>query len=353
MITHYTTSILSLTVLSLSLLTPMAWAEDAAVPAATPAPVAPKNDGAERAEKVDEVVFSAPKQRNRPAAAMVSKPYTFGINLSAGYDSNILLENSDTPTATGAKGIAYTAGVRGNYKLVENRRGRLAVFGSAEFDGYPGNSIANLSRLGGGFTTGTSFGGFDPGLVVGYNHFSIDNRKAATALNVNAYIAKIFESNVSVLGVGSQYVEYSENDPITGTLYDVSYRHWFLFEPKRIARRIEVSVKAGKNRTHGDDEAYTAVVPAVAALYRIGDKPVAGTQDLSAKIQYEMRAYPEPQAGGEAEKQKILSLTAGYDYWLAPWLSAGLYAGLSKRNSNNDANVYDRQQGGIRASASW
>ena len=366
---HRTTSFLSLTLLMTA-----AWAEDAApvpapavdapAPVAVPAPAAaapspaaapaaatpaPAND----AVKADEVVFTTPTRRVRPATAPVTKPYSFGVNLSAGYDSNILLENTDTPTATNAKGMAITGEVRGNYRLVDNARGRLGVFGSAELDGYPGNSQANLTRLGGGLTAGTSVGGFDPGLVVGYNHFSIDHKTAASAVNINAYVAKVFESNVSVLGIGSQYVDYADNDPITGTLYDVSYRHWFLFEPKRISRRIELSVKAGKNRTHGEDEAYTILTPVVGALYRFGDKPAAGTQDLSGKIQYEMRQYPDPAARGEAEKQKLLSITAGYDYWLAGWVSAGLYAGYSKRASTDESNRYDRTQGGVRMTATW
>ena len=366
---HRTTSILSLTLLMTA-----AWAEDAApVPAPAvdaPAPVvapavapiaAPAADAPPAATpaavnetvKAEDVVFTAPTRRTRPASAPVTKPYSFGVNLSAGYDSNILLENTDTPTATNAKGMAYSAEVRGNFRLVDNARGRLGVFGSAQFDGYPGNSDANLARLGGGLTAGTSVGGFDPGLVVGYNHFSIDNKAAASAINVNAYVAKVFESNVSVLGIGSQYVDYVDNDPITGTLYDVSYRHWFLFEPKRITRRVELSIKAGKNRTHGDDEAYTILTPTVATLYRFGDKPAAGTQDLSGKIQYEMRQYPDPAAGGEAEKQKLLSITAGYDYWLAGWVSAGLYAGYSKRASTDETNRYDRKQVGVRVTATW
>ena len=366
---HRTTSILSLTLLMTA-----AWAEDAVpvpapavdapapvvapavAPVAAPsadAPAAPTPTAVNETVKAEDVVFTAPTRRTRPASAPVTKPYSFGVNLSAGYDSNILLENTDTPTATNAKGSAYSAEVRGNFRLVDNARGRLGVFGSAQFDGYPGNSEANLARLGGGLTAGTSVGGFDPGLVVGYNHFSIDNKAAASAINVNAYVAKVFESNVSVLGIGSQYVEYVDNDPITGTLYDVSYRHWFLFEPKRISRRVELSIKAGKNRTHGDDEAYTILTPTVGMLYRFGDKPAAGTQDLSGKIQYEMRQYPDPAAGGEAEKQKLLSITAGYDYWLAGWVSAGLYAGYSKRASTDEANRYDRKQGGVRVTATW
>lgn len=369
---HRTTSFLSLTLLMTA-----AWAEDAApvpVPAAdapapaaapvaapvaapaadvAPAPAAPSPATANEGVKADDVVFTTPQRRVRPANAPITKPYSFGVNLSAGYDSNILLENSDTPTATNAKGMAYTAEVRGNYRLVDNARGRLGVFGSAEFDGYPGNSAANLSRLGGGFTAGTSAGGFDPGVVVGYNRFSIDNTTAARAINVNAYVAKVFESNVSVLGIGSQYVDYADNDPISGTLYDVSYRHWFLFEPKRISRRVELAIKAGKNRTHSKEEGYTILTPTIGALYRFGDKPVAGTQDLSGKIQYELRQYPEPSAGGDGEKQKLLSITAGYDYWLAEWISAGLYAGYSKRSSTDEANRYDRKQGGVRLTATW
>ena len=351
--------------LSLTLLLTAVWAEEA-IPPTPPAPApAPQADPAPAATstgpaaaeptpaKVEDVVFTTPTRRVRPTQAPLTKPYSFGVHLSAGYDSNILLENTDTPTATNAKGAAYTAEVRGNVRIIDNERGRLGVFASAEMDGYPGNSEANLMRYGGGMTAGTSIGGFDPGLVVGYNRFFIDNEVAASAINVNAYVAKVFVSNVSVLGVGSQYVDYANNDPITGTLYDASYRHWFLLEPKRITRRIELSLKAGKNRTHDDDEAYTVVTPAVAGVYRFGTVQEAGTQDLSARVQYEMRQYPDPAAGGTGEDQKVLSVTGGYDYWLSTWMSAGLYAGYSKRSSTDEANRYDRKQGGVRVTATW
>jgi hypothetical protein len=351
--------------LSLSLVLTTVWAEDAGAPPSTapaPAPApstevaapAPAATNAEPAPvKAEDMVFAPNPRRVRPARTPVTKPFTIGVQLSSGYDSNILLENSDTPTATNAKGLAVTGEVRGNVRIVDNARGRLGAFASFEADGYPGNSQANLMRYGGGLTASTSVGGFDPGLVVGYNRFFIDSDLAATALNINAYVAKVFESQVAVLGAASQYVDYADNEPITGTLYDVSYRHWFLLEPKRIWRRIELAIKAGKNRTQADDEAYTVLTPAVAGLYRFGAVPEAGTQDLSARLQYEMRRYPDPSAGGSGEDQKQFSVTAGYDYWLATWVSAGLYAGYSKRSSTEEANRYDRKQGGLRLTATW
>ncbi len=311
---------------------------------ATPAPAAAKSD---------DVVFANPNRRNRPASAPITKRFSFGVNLGAGYDSNILLENTDTPTATNAKGSALSGELRGNVRLVDSPRGRLGAFASAELDAYPGNAKANLMRFGGGLTVGKSMGGFDPGLVVGYNRFFIDHELAASALNVNAFVAKVFESNVAVLGLGSQYVEYANNDPISGTLYDVSYRHWLLLEPNRITRRIEFGLKVAKNRTHDADQGYRTITPSVGALYRFGDKPEAGTQDVSGRLQYEMRTYPELSAGGSGEKQKLISLTAGYDYWFANWISGGAYAGLSKRTSTDEDNRYDRKQVGLRVSASW
>lgn len=349
--------------LSLSLVLTTVWAEDAGAPPSTaPAPApstevaapAPAATNAEPAPvKAEDMVFAPNPRRVRPARTPVTKPFTIGVQLSSGYDSNILLENSDTPTATNAKGLAVTGEVRGNVRIVDNARGRLGAFASFEADGYPGNSQANLMRYGGGLTASTSVGGFDPGLVVGYNRFFIDSDLAATALNINAYVAKVFENHVAVLGAASQYVDYADNEPITGTLYDVSYRHWFLLEPKRIWRRIELAIKAGKNRTQADDEAYTVLTPAAAGLYRFGAVPEAGTQDLSARLQYEMRRYPDPSAGGSGEDQKQFSVTAGYDYWLATWVSAGLYAGYSKRSSTEEANRYDRKQGGLRLTATW
>ena len=87
---------------------------------------------------------------------------------------------------------------------------------------------------------------------------------------------------MAVLGVGSQFVDYAENDPISGTLYDVNYRHWFLLEDNRVNRRLEVTLKVGKNRTHDDDNAYRVATPGAGLLWRIGDTKATGVLALFA-----------------------------------------------------------------------
>ena len=365
------------TLLSLTLLA-TAWAEEvvpvlpaapdtaAAVPApvmATPASEAPAATSASApapaasvpsAAATDEVVLIAPGRRPKPAAAPLAKQFSFGVSLGAGYDSNILLENTDVPTATDEKGIATYGEVRGQYRLVDGEHGRLGLFGSAEINDYPSAREAQLIRYGGGVSASTHLGGFDPGLVASYNRFLIDSDLAANAYTVNGYVSKIFTRNVAVIGVGSQFVDYAENDPISGTLYDANYRHWFLLEDNRVNRRLEVTLKVGKNRTHDDDHAYRVVTPGAGLLWRIGDaKATAGTQDISARVSYEFRQYPDPAAGGEAERQRLFSLNGGYDYFLASWLSLGGYGGLSQRHSNDEANQYDRFQAGLRLNATW
>lgn len=325
-----------------------------AAPAAAATAVAAPAAGPATAPLADDVVLINPSRRAKPAAAPRPARFGFNVSLGAGYDSNILLENTDTPTATDENGLALFGEVRGQLRLVDGPRGRLAIFGAAEVNDYPDVSEAQLIRYGGGLTAGGHVGGFDPGLVASYNRFLIDQEFAANAVNVNGYAAKVFESNVAVLGVGAQYVDYAENEDITGTLYDASYRHWFLLEPNRVNRRVELGIKIGTNDTDNEDFAYTVVTPTVAGLYRIGDsKPVFGTQDLSAKVQYEMRSYSDPEAGGDAERQKLLTAAAGYDYFLTTWLSLGGYGSFSKRASTEEANRYDRFQTGFRLNATW
>ena len=325
-----------------------------AAPAAAATAVAAPAAGPSSAPLADDVVLINPSRRARPAAAPRPARFGFNVSLGAGYDSNILLENTDTPTATDENGLALFGEVRGQLRLVDGPRGRLAIFGAAEINDYPDVSEAQLIRYGGGITAGGHAGGFDPGLVASYNHFLIDQEAAADAVNVNGYVAKVFESNVAVLGVGAQYVDYVDNEDITGTLYDASYRHWFLLEPSRVNRRVELGIKIGKNDTDNEDFAYTVITPTVAGIYRIGDnKPVFGTQDLSAKVQYEIRRYPDPEAGGDAERQKLLTASAGYDYFLTTWLSLGGYGSYSKRSSTEEVNRYDRFQTGFRLNATW
>jgi hypothetical protein len=345
------------TLLSLTLLS-TAWAEETVpVPAATPAGTAgtaPAPAQAPAAPAADDAVLISPGRRSRPAVAPTAKQFSFGVSLGVGYDSNILLENTDVPTATDEKGLATFGEVRGQYRLVDNERGRLGVFASAEINDYPSAREAQLIRYGGGLAASTHVGGFDPGLVATFNRFLLDHDLAAHAFTVNGYVSKIFTRHVAVVGVGSQFVDYAENEPISGTLYDVNYRHWFLLEDNRVNRRVELTLKAGKNRTSDEDKAYAVITPAAGVLWRVGDtKAGAGTQDLSARLSYEMRQYPDLAAGGEAERQRLLSLNGGYDYFLAAWLSLGGYGGWSKRGSNDEANQYDRFQTGLRLNATW
>ena len=333
---------------------PAAGVAPAPVPATTEAVVTPAAGPTPAAETkpADAEVFINPNRRPKVAAPPV-KRYAFGVTLGFGYDSNILLENTDTPTATDAKGAASLIEVRGQVRLVDDPAGRIGLFAGAERDGYASHSEANLVRFGGGLTAGTSIAGYDPGLVVGYNHFLIDQESTANAVNANGYVSKLFDQQVAILGVGAQYVQYLQNDDLTSTLYDISYRHWVLLEPGRVNRRIEFGLKVGQNVAHNEDSTYGVIVPSAGVVWRIGDQSQLGTQDLNARLQYEVRSYHSPSAGGDAERQRIFTLSAGYDYWLSSWVSAGLYTSYSKRNSNFDADEYSRWQGGLRLTATW
>ena len=123
---------------------------------------------------------------------------------------------------------------------------------------------------------------------------------------------------------------------------------------------MELGLRVGKNVTTDDDLAYTILTPSLGVVYRIGsNKTEFGTQDLAAKVSYEIRKYPDPSGGtagsptAEAEKQKNLAFNATYDFWLAPWLSLGAYLSYSKRDSNDDSADYNRTQVGGRLTATW
>ncbi len=367
--------------LSLSLLALSVWAEDAppapvpAPAAPEPAPVPPPAPAAPPAEPMpaaapvaeapapatttaakpadDGVVFLDPSQRARAAAPPRGRRVGFTATLGAGYDTNVLLENTDIATATDEKSTALFGEVRGQARLVDGDHGRLGVFAGAEINDYPSTPEARLVRYGGGLTASGSLGGFDPGLVAGYNRFLLDSSLAATAFTVNAFLAKVYERNVSVIGAGSQYVDYADNRPITGTLYDVSYRHWFLLDPGFINRRIEVGVRAGRNLTREDENSYRVLIPSAGLLWRFSDKPAFGTQDLSAKASWEFRSYADTATGDSGARQRLLTLSGGYDYWLAPWLSTGAYGAFGKRASTIEADRYDRVQVGVRLNATW
>ncbi len=369
-----TAALCSLTLLSLA-----AWAEEvpapapvevvqpvdaAAAPAAevapavdpTPVPApAPKPAPAPAAKtNTDDVVFVNPNRKN-PAVAPAARNFGFGVTLGVGYDSNILLENSSTPQATNAKGLALTGEVRAQVKLVNQPTKRLGLFGSAEIDDYPSEPTAQLMRWGLGFTAGATVGGFDPGLVVGYNKFIIDHEGEASAVNVNAYVAKVFESNVGILGLDSQYVDYFNHEDATGTLYDVAYRHWFLLKPRNINKRIELGIKGGKNFAQADDQSYVIITPWVGLFWRMGDKPAFGTQDIAARLSYEMRDYAEapPASAEDAQTQNNLAFTTSYDFWLRNWVSTGLYFAYTERDSSFDIYDYNRVQVGARLTGTW
>ncbi len=281
-------------------------------------------------------------------------PWGFGGSLSTGFDSNILLESVDNPTATNAKGVANGSEVHASYQILNGDTGRLSASGNVEINQYPVEPTAEMIRYGGSLAASWSLGGFDPGVVVGFNKFYLNRDVAANATTINVYVAKVFERNVSILGAGSQYVEYIGNESSTGTTYDISYRHWVLLAPGDINKRLELSWKMSRLQANDDDAAYGTSVPGLGLNWRFGpSKPELGTVDVSGRATYEFRTYHQPADGSEAERQRLATLGGSGDVWLTEHLTAGLYLGYAQRVSNVTLSDYNRLQAGLRLAANW
>ena len=281
-------------------------------------------------------------------------PWGFGGSLSTGYDSNILLESVDNPSSTNSKGVANGSEVHGSYQILSGDIGRLSASGSVEINQYPVESTAEMIRYGGSLAASWTLGGFDPGVVVGFNKFYLNRDVAANATTINVYVAKVFERNVSILGAGRQYVEYIGNEGSTGSTYDVNYRHWFLLAPGDVNKRLELSWKISALQAKDSDAAYGTSVPGLGLNWRFGpSKPELGTVDLNSRATYEIRTYRLPSDGSEAERQRLATLGGSGDVWLTEHLTAGLYLGYARRTSNATLSDYNRLQVGARLAANW
>ncbi len=277
-----------------------------------------------------------------------------GVILTGGYDSNILIENTDLATATDAKGFAWSAEGRVVARLVQGPTGKFTIGGSAELDSYPSEHTADLVRYG-VFASGSApLGGVDVGVTAGFNHFRINDEPSADVLNVNPYLTKVFERHVAIGGIGIQRARYRTSDDSSGTLVDASYHHWCLLESNNVNRRIEAGLRIGRNQTSADVERYTLVVPTLGVAYRFvgGSRPGAGTVDGRLRTSLEWRSYSEDLAG-ERHRNSLWQVQSQIDRWWNDWLSTGAYAGFNRRGSTSEPERYDRFQAGLRLAATW
>lgn len=323
----------------------------APAPAAAEAAATPEGAPAPASGEAGTVAFTAP-QREAPAPDKRERWFSGSLIVGVGYDSNVLLEDSDTPSATEESSLALSADARLRLHAVERDDARLTFIGSAGVDQYPSVSDARQLRGGLGMAAGGRWGAVDPGLVTGLTKVVVDGDLAANAWNIDPYLSITWKGQVSVIGAQSLYIDYPQDDTLTGTLYAVYYRHWLLLDEQVVHRRIEVGLRYGRNTADAATASYNVLTPSLAGLWRFGDKPENGTQDVALRLSWERRSYDAGTAD-DGEEQRLLQLAATYDYWLSRYVSVGAQAAHAKRTSTVDLRDYDRTAAGVRAGVFW
>jgi len=318
---------------------------------------------------------TAPTANTPPAAQPVMPDEThesssslansLGANLvlSAGYDSNAILEPTNDPTATDKSGAAFGVDATGKIRLVDqsgkgvwdegDHGERLLASVDASYRDYPGVSQAEMLR-GGVHLVGherESWG--DPGFVLGYNHYNIDHSSAADATNANIFASRIAKDfrNVNIATLGAEWLRYDVDPDKTGIYTTLGYSHWYMLESNNIHRRIEagLAVDADKSRTR--DESFVGLIPDIGGTWRYGAGQKLGTYDFVGSYTYEFRRYGSED--GTQEHQGISDLNASADAWLCNNATFGIYGDWTHRSSNFEANAYTRFQVGARLAANW
>jgi len=284
-----------------------------------------------------------------------TKSWSLSAEQGAGFDSNVILHNSESPNATDQNGLAFSTKVRGVWRALRREQGQVNVVGDVRNDLYPSQHQADLLRAGVAVLGQTHLRLIDPGLMLGYSHFWLHGENAASVYSARATASRIWDSrlNVDTVMVDVRHVTYEHQDNATGSWYGLGWRHWLMTAPSDSQRRFEFSLNAGTYRARGASETYRSLAPGVGASWRFGPRQQdAGTWDVTGSLGWELRRYDSP-AGGSAENQQLWSVDASADRWFKPWLALGAYGGLGKRTSSNDLRNYQRSQAGLRLLASW
>jgi hypothetical protein len=316
---------------------------------APPAPVRTPPAGAPRGNRAAAAAGRAAQER--------PDPLSLRAQLDAGYDSNVLREDSSTPTATETSGPAIGAELHGTWRAVREPKAQLNLIGDVRYNTYPDESDADLGRVGVAAFGLLRMGWVvDPGAVVGVNRQWIDGEGIATILRgtVTATRLNRERDHFDTLSLDFYDVSYDDNDAASGVLSDLLWRHWWLPEAGNARKRVEVTLMAGRYSAEAEVESYTTVKPGVGARYRLGDwDDTAGIWDLSGSANLEWRRYDEATAGSDEERQLIWQAGAAADRWFTSWLAAGPFISFSLRDSNRDGRDYDRVQVGARLIADW
>ncbi len=348
-------------------------ADPSVVPPPPPAPIAPSADEAANAKPT--TVSGAPTtttaatsatttgtaRGNRAAAAagrgQVSeqKAVSLRLTVDAGYDSNVLREDSNTPTATNTSGPSLGGELYGTWRAIRGASGQLNVIGDVRYNAYPDESQADLGRAGVAAFGLLRFGVVDPGAVVGVNRQWLDDEGLATIWRGTAIVSRLHPAreHFDSLSFDFYNVDYDDNVSASGVLSDALWRHWWMPEAGNARRRIETTVALGVYKADAEAESYSMFKPGLSALYRVGDNASAvGMWDLTAQTSYEWRDY-DAASGATHEEQHIFQLGGGADRWFGDMFAAGLFVTYSIRESNQVGNDYDRVQVGVRLRADW
>lgn len=322
------------------------------VDATAPPSVAPTADAAAAKPKGNRVAAAA----GQTAAQDRSKALTLRLELDAGYDSNVLREDSATPTATDTSGTAVGGEIRGTWRAIREPKGQLNVIGDLRYNAYPDESSADLGRASVAVFGLLRFGVIDPGMVLAINRQWIDGEGVATILRGTLTATRLSNSrsHFDSLSLDIYNVAYDDNDPASGVLSDLLWRHWWMPEAGNARRRVETTLLGGLYNAQAGDESYSTIKPGVGVLYRLGERDdVMGIWDLNAQTSVDFRSYEDGVAGQSAERQTTWQIGLVADRWFGSWLAVGPFITYSIRASTRDGQDYDRVQVGARLIADW
>jgi hypothetical protein len=341
-----------------------ATAPEPAPPVAPAAPVAPAGAAAAATETPPPPVSESAKgndaQHLRQPAASPNKPKSFGLQaeLSAGFDSNVLLDPSNNPQATNTSSAVLSGTVKGTWRVVNQGINRLSLIGIAGIDDYPSFPKSQLLRVGAYATAQTHIGRFDPGLVIGAHEFYLDHKPAATLVTGEARVSQMTAHELVMGSAIGQYLNYNGQHEETGYLIAGNLRYWYMFNANDPRSRIEFGLRIGQYNAQRDDQTYGTVEPSVRYAQHLPGRTWLHSvgEDFSLTGDAEVRWYHAVPAGTTNEPRelrRIYTVQSAFDIWLWRFLSVGPYVSYNTRVSNIPLTGYERTQVGGRLIANW
>ena len=288
------------------------------------------------------------------APASDAKRWSGSLALVGGWDDNVLLQPANRPSATDESSAVLGGEMRLGWHPVSTSTARVDVSADGDHTSYPSAHEADLSRAGlrafGQLTLVTdTFGRLDPGLLVAAHRYWLDGDGAATSLMATALVTKVRPWWVGVATAGWVELAYDDNEPASGSLIEVAYRHLFLLRESDSRRNLEVSLRGGTYLATGTADTYRTVTGALAGAWRFGERQIEpGTIDVTVRLSCELRDYDDPDSSNQGESQTIVRVGAQAAWWLWRTGSLGPYAVFSNRDSTVDISDYQRFQAGLR-----